>query len=67
MQKKVCNLVIWSKMRLVMIFQDCGTTCLNWFCNRHGYTPLDKARDNDKKATLKVLEAEVALVRPVFH
>lgn len=27
---------------------------------RHGYTPLDEARDNDNEATLKVLEAEVA-------
>ncbi|KAG0628855.1 hypothetical protein M758_1G057200 [Ceratodon purpureus] len=28
--------------------------------DRHGYTPLDEARDNDNEATLKVLEAEVA-------
>lgn len=28
--------------------------------DRHGYTPLDEARENDNEATLKVLEAEVA-------
>lgn len=28
--------------------------------NRHGYTPLDEARENGNAATLKVLEAEVA-------